>query len=98
MQQQMVRPGQQMGFRMSSENLLSGEADHQMPPPLPPLKPEWRHHMATAQGLRSNNTSAEQEDEEDDTEAIPSDSLYGTQETVVSVGMGSQAWRQERSR
>ena len=64
-----------------------------MPPPLPPLKPEWRHHMAMA-----NNTSAEQEDEEDDTEAIPSDSLYGTQETVVSVGMGSQAWRQERSR
>ena len=82
-----------MGFRLSSENLLSGEAEHQMPPPLPPLKPEWRHHMAMA-----NNTSAEQEDEEDDTEAIPSDSLYGTQETVVSVGHGSQAWRQERSR
>ena len=88
-----------MGFRMSNENLLSGEAEQSMPPPLPPLKPEWRHHMITAQGLRSNNTSAEQEEEdEDETEAIPSDSLYGTQETVVSVGLGSGAWRERGSR
>ena len=36
------------------------------------------------------NNSQEQEDEE---EAIPSDSLYGTQETVVNAG--SQSWREK---
>ena len=87
---QQQRP--QMGFRLSSENLL--ETEHTMPPPLPPLKPEWRHHMAMA-----NNTSGEvEEEDEDDTEAIPSDSLYGTQETVISAGQGSQAWRQRQNR
>ena len=85
-----VQQRPQMGFRLSSENLLE-TGEHSMPPPLPPLKPEWRHHMAMA-----SNTSGEMEEEEDDTEAIPSDSLYGTQETVVSA-QGSQAWRQ-RSR
>ena len=69
-------------FRMSNENLLaSGEAggDSGMPPPLPPLKPEWRHHMSmsTGQGLRNN--SCDMEDEDEDEEAIPNDSLYGTQ-------------------
>ena len=69
-------------FRMSNENLLaSGEAggDSGMPPPLPPLKPEWRHHMSmsTGQGLRNN--SCDMEDDDEDEEAIPNDSLYGTQ-------------------
>ena len=50
-----------------------------MPPPLPPLKPEWRHHMSmsTGQGLRNN--SCDMEDDDEDEEAIPNDSLYGTQ-------------------
>ena len=69
-------------FRMSNENLLAaGETggDTGMPPPLPPLKPEWRHHMSmsTGQGLRNN--SCDMEDDDEDEEAIPNDSLYGTQ-------------------
>lgn len=80
----------QPGFRLSQENLLQGEAgtEGKMPPPLPPLKPEWRHHMMMA------NNSHDQEEEEE--EAIPSDSLYGTQETVVAAG--SQAWREKTGR
>ena len=88
---------QQMGFRLFNENLLNG--DHDMPPPLPPLKPEWRHHMITASGLRSNNTSGDVEDGDDeDEEAIPNDSLYGTQETVIQAGTQSYRERQYGSR
>ena len=81
----------QPGFRMSEEKVvLQGEAGTEgsmMPPPLPPLKPEWRHHMMMA------NNSHEQEEEEEEEEAIPNDSLYGTQETVVTAG--SQSWREK---
>jgi len=82
-------PGSPNGFRMSSENLLNCDGDSGMPPPLPPLKPEWRHHMMTAQGLSSPNTSGDQEEE-----AIPSDSLYGTQESVIQNG--AQSWREKQ--
>jgi len=68
----------QMGFKSSAENLLE---DAKMPPPLPPLKPEWRTHMRTAQQLNG-------ESEEQGEEAIPSDSLYG-------VG-GGAPWRDTR--
>ena len=68
----------QMGFKSSAENLLE---DAKMPPPLPPLKPEWRTHMRTAQQLNG-------ESEEQCEEAIPSDSLYG-------VG-GGAPWRDTR--
>ena len=78
---QQPQPAQQSsGFRMSTENLLS---DQSMPPPLPPLKPEWRHHINTAQGLRSDDM---EDGDDEDEEAIPNDSLYGTQETVVQAG------------
>ena len=70
----------QMGFKSSAENLLE---DTKMPPPLPPLKPEWRTHMRTAQQLNGNGESEEQQEE-----AIPSDSLYG-------VG-GGAPWRDTR--
>jgi hypothetical protein len=69
-----------MGFKSSAENLLE---DTKMPPPLPPLKPEWRTHMRTAQQL--NNGESEEQCEQ---EAIPSDSLYG-------VG-GGAPWRDTR--
>ena len=77
----------QHGFRMSNENLLQpeGPAEVGMPPPLPPLKPEWRHHMMMA--------SSHDQEEEEEEEAIPNDSLYGTQETVVNAG--SQSWREK---
>ena len=75
----------QNGFRMSTENLLEeGGGEGGMPPALPPLKPEWRHHMMMA-------NSQDQDDQEE--EAIPNDSLYGTQETVVNAG--SQSWREK---
>ena len=45
--------------------------------------------MMTAQGLSSPNTSGDQ-----DEEAIPSDSLYGTQESVIQNG--SQSWREKQ--
>ena len=71
------------GSRMSNENLLAAAdvgGESGMPPPLPPIKPEWRHHMSTAQGLRNN--SADIDDDDEDEEAIPNDSLYGTQVTI----------------
>ena len=72
--------GPQMGFKSSAENLLE---ETKMPPPLPPLKPEWRTHMRTAQQLNNG------ENEEQVEEAIPNDSLYG-------VGGGGAPWRDTR--
>ena len=65
--------------RRISNSVGEAGGDSGMPPPLPPLKPEWRHHMSisTAQGLRNN--SCDMEDDDEDEEAIPNDSLYGTQ-------------------
>ena len=98
-QQQPQQRQQQMGFRLSTENLLEAGPEA-MPPPLPPLKPEWRHHMRAANQHRQNSIEDSDAEDEDETEAIPNDSLYGTQETVVEAkaGGGSVAWRSERGR
>ena len=79
------RPGP-APFHLSNENLLE-PAESGMPPPLPPLKPEWRHLSSLTS---SNNTSGEAGQEEEE-QALPSDSLYGQAEPG-----GAGSWRHRR--
>jgi hypothetical protein len=65
------------GLALSHENLLNEEGGALMPPPLPPLKPGWRTlTRGTEQRQPEEDDSCEIDEEEE--EAIPSDSLYGS--------------------
>ena len=86
-------------FRLSSENLLSGEPvppDAGIPPPLPSQGPgEWRHHMRTVQGLSALNSRNVKNNNNNQEEAIPSDSLYGTRERFSNQHGTNTSFRKE---
>jgi hypothetical protein len=68
------------GLALSHENLLNEEGGGPliMPPPLPPLKPGWRTLARGTEHRQPGEEDDSCEIDEEEEEAIPSDSLYGS--------------------